>query len=396
MNVLAPFVPTRRNVFRGVVTLLVALLIAEGAARLINPYLLPSLSWYQWIAQAKIEQLHDFADDDACIGTMTIGSSMTGEGIDPEVLKSLGTSPLVYDAAINSASAEIVHDWLSNHVLKEVTPQAVVMGLAPIDLSGRAEEQITATERYFSSRAARTDWLGRLDRFGSRYSVLVRERPQLRDGEEIVDALRRIKAGDKSPSSLDVVRLTVPMTDRGYTPRNTQDVWQPDTPEGRRTGEFTRQNFLNDYRLGPEQIDAVGEIADLLADRGIPFVIAETPFTQYATDALPGKEADREAFERAMTKLADEHNITFIPVDAALEVDQNFTDPIHLNKVGAAKFSEHINAALADAALTPLPCGEAADPDEPTASRASSTSRASSGRSDQVDSASVATSANVG
>ena len=377
MNVLTPFIPSRTTIVRAVATLIVTLLIAEGAARLVSPYLTPPLWWYQWIAQAKIEQIHDVAADGGCIGTLTVGSSMTGEGIDPEVLTSLGTSPLVYDAAINSASAEIVHEWLANHVLAETTPQVVVMGLAPIDLSVRAAEQITATNRYFSSRAVRSDWLGRLDRAVSQHSVLVRDRPAFRDGDELIDAMRRIKAGDTGPTSVDVTRILTPITDLGYTPRRSQTTWQPDTPEGRRTGKYTRENFLNDFRLGTDQIDAIGEIADLLADRGVPFIVAETPFTEYATDSLPGKNADRVAFRDAMTDLAAEHDIAFVPVDPALEIDENFTDPIHLNKVGAARFSEYLNTELAPLDVQSHPCAQAADPDESAAAFVPSAERVS-------------------
>lgn len=303
---------------------------AELAARALSPYLPEPLVWPDETTQAKVAQM----DDRRCADVVVVGSSTARDALVPSVLEDeLGVR--AYNASLDAATPELLGRWFDDEVAPRLDPTTVVVALTSADLNDNSAAGRSAVESYDASVMGRDDVVGRIGRFFTEHSALVRHRSQLRRPEELWKALGRARRGERTPD-LDGAGL-IGADGEGRSRRNL-------TYDGSSVAaSFAAEQLLDDYAVGGPQLESLRALVGRLRADGTAVVIVLLPVTDDFVDLHPHDD-DVARFVEAVHDLG----VPVVDRHAAGYDDALFADTHHLNAAGSDRLSREVAAALDD------------------------------------------------
>lgn len=298
------------------------LLVAELAVRGAAAHLPEPQVWSTPETQYKVEQMAGLGP----VETVFTGSSVVDVGVDPSLL-----DRPAYNGALGAASIGMVADFTLGHVVPQLDPATVVVGLSSRELNPNSPEQ-QATEEAFRDAPAVRRMLGtesvldRLQRTLGDVSHVVRYRSVLRDPGSWLD-------GD--PSWDD--RLT--RRDGLYLGFLDEPYRAPDQLLRR-----LRAGALHDFAIGDGPVATLRDLLTELREDGRQVLLVATPVTQDYVEAHPHGARDHDQFTATIAALARDLDI---PLLSSGVWDTSFmADPLHVNRAGAARLSRAIRQAL--------------------------------------------------
>lgn len=104
---------------------LCALLVGEGALRVLEPYIPPPSPWPTVETQVKSAQLVTLSHE---VDVVLLGSSVTEAAVDPELLGVTGKG-VAYNSALPFSTPLSNEVWLDEVVLEHVSPSIVIIGV---------------------------------------------------------------------------------------------------------------------------------------------------------------------------------------------------------------------------------------------------------------------------
>ncbi|MFP5486892.1 MAG: hypothetical protein ACLGHQ_01110, partial [Acidimicrobiia bacterium] len=268
----------RRRVARWLVGVVVAVALAELVARLVVPATSPEIRWYDAATQLRVEMMHEVERADVVFA----GTSSAWQAFVPDRFSEL-TGRTSFNVGLAGAVPVVSGRWLVDEVTPRLGPDTVVWGFTALDFaSGYGSEQRTAYER-----AVATDdrWLARLDRTLANVSELVRSRRLLRSTSTIVgpqaDERRRLHDEARADTGDGGVRID-------FGPASADDL-------------AVQRSRLADFRIDPDDVDAVREATRSLRADGVRVVFVELPVPTVFRDLLaPRSAADVTATVRSL------------------------------------------------------------------------------------------------
>lgn len=327
----APWPP----VWRLAVAAVVALVVAELGARAAAPRLVEPLRFHSYEAQRKVEQM----DGHEPVDVVFVGNSMSNVGFVPSAFSSaLGGDVTAYNASLSSAIPRLVDVWTRSVVLPRLRPRVLVIGLTSFDLSDEPPGRTAFFDAYVASpggRAALRDESAadRVERALEDRSELLANRVELRDPEQLLDALR----GDEPPPDPVVESIDAD----GYMAfRNTQQF--DERPPG---GPGLN---LTSWSLGVDDPLALHRLITTAQADGVRVVLVQLPVTPEYLARHPHPD-DYARFESAVAAIAADTGADVLDLDGVVGTDHTyFADEVHLNARGSAVLTEAVARGLRD------------------------------------------------
>jgi hypothetical protein len=334
----APSPPRLRGgALRLVTAALLVMALAELGVRAAAPKLREPLLWADWEAQNKVAAMDRLARRGGA-SVVLLGSSMMNAAANAEALgAALGVRRPAFNAALNGADLRTVELWARRIVVPRLRPRIVVIGFNAGEFNANGDIQNELYGKLVESPLGRAaigggSVLDRLESWLVQRSYLIRYRSVLRqpwDAAVGQDPGRRRLAVTPAGTLEIIDRFHA----RPYTPGAARQLANWDRA-------FTR------YAPGGPQRAALERLVRDLVRQGVTVIVVRMPVTGDLARLLPRGTADLEAFGRALAAFVSSHPVRFVDADAALGGDTSlFTDPLHLNAAGAARFT----AILADA-----------------------------------------------
>ena len=316
--------------------LLVALAIAELAARALERRLPPYQHWHDRLLTGKWHQVRALRREPP-VDVVIAGGSQGLMAFDPFVV---APAPLrCYSAAFYRGIPKVVSRWLVDFVLPATRPRVVVWGLSIADLNDNGKLQREIDERFVANFRLRRDAVSRLRTWAVANSALVRRGPLLINPRRV---LREVRAARVPTRAKPLSRLLGPMG-KGLEYADF-DAFQL-TPE---KAAFIHDELVANFYLGGEQVREIGRVADAARARGARLLLVELPTTEEFREMYPHGEADFTEARRVLSSLAAERGFEFVPVTQELPKHW-FADCIHLNGVGMQKWSTMLSDRVASA-----------------------------------------------
>ena len=359
-----------RRSIRVLVVVVTIVLLGELAARALGPHLPPTSLGDAAEMQLKFDRIRDLAHGPPT-NMVIIGNSIADRGIDPAVMTAtrpdLGT---VYNAALVGAPLRGEARWARRFVLGRLRPDVVVLAVSPVDVlaidpiatltghTGDADSgpaQIAAIESKFTETLDRLDpgTFRRIDDRLGDVSALVEHRSSLRHPVDLARAASDLLHGRPARTGL----AQVGAVDGRLVPRD-QAYWRASlTPEG-----YARELDLNvipavlDDR--PRRVIAsvlattdlqtatLNELLQAVGGGGRSVVLAIIP---PASKWLDDHHVDRTTLtlaEATIARQGRDAGATVVDLATLRYPAADYTDPFHLNRVGAARFSADLARAL--------------------------------------------------
>lgn len=301
-------------------SLLAVVLAAEVLLRLATPFLPTPLTWYSGWADRKADiAASTQLDPDLLI----LGDSSAMDGLDPHALSRGTCIDEAFNAAIPAADPVILADWYERLTDTGMAPETVVIGLTSRTVSSQS------ATRYFDSVAVRDDIFATIERTAAKYSAIVRHRSTLRDPVRLLSHYRNLSSG------VDPERWN-DLDENGWAQKTTVDDYR--STLGESTGRLTNSETLN---------KALFELLSSLHDNGTATVVVWMPVTEDWVRTRGGGEESHTQLKDAVRAIAREAGSSF--VDLSSDDDPGlFTDPLHLNLMGAEIASNRLAGHLVD------------------------------------------------
>lgn len=298
--------------------------LAEAAARAIEPHLPAPVLWGDLETQLKVAQMDRVATTGGA-DVVFLGSSIVNAGIDPALFAELSESgTVVYDAALNATSPQLLELWVEEIVLPRLQPDLAIIGLSSRELNDHGISQAEQYDRYVES-IERAFEIGqvtipqRIDQAMSNVSAVVRLRSEIRRPFTIFNELRG------TTSSL------LGLTDQGAGTR-LRHVEYHVSEEFR---DRTANRDLVDYQIGGVELGALGRLIGEIRSTGAEVLLVDMPVMEADYIPMhPNGQADLDAYRAALREFADQNGVQLaIPPDQPWPAD-HFADPLHLNQTG--------------------------------------------------------------
>jgi len=303
--------------------------IAEAAARAIEPRLQPPVLWGDLETQWKVAQMDGLAAGGGA-DVVFLGSSIVNAGIDPALFAELSEpGTVVYDAALNATSPQLLELWATEIVLPRLQPDLVVIGLSSRSLNDHGISQAEQYERYVES-IERAFEIGeatipqRIDRAMSNVSAVVRLRSEIRRPFAVFNDLR------------GTTRSLLALTDQGATTRLRGMEYHVSSAFRAQTVELD----LVDYQIGGVELAALARLVDEIRSIGARVLLVDMPVMEADyTPMHPNGQADPDAYRAALREFADQNDVHLAtPPDLPWPAEQ-FADPLHLNQSGVDRLT---------------------------------------------------------
>lgn len=302
---------------------------AEGAARVVEHRTeTPQVMWYDEATQLKVEQMHRLGS----ASTVVAGTSMAWQGLVPDVLATVpeaAGSSGVYNAGLAGGVPVVMEPWLTGQVVDVLRPQLVVWGLSSLDFSDVYGDAGLAI--YQQAPATRPGILADADRRLSDISALVRQRPALRNpsllvGEERVEAIDRWERAKEilGPDGERLDFADAVNEDRALEVRTRISPYEPDR----------------------EDVAAVVRTVEALRSGGVEVVLVELPVPPRFRALYDAGSQEHTRVTDLLRVLARELDVPLVSVTGTYD-DADFVDFTHLDREGAARFSNEVAGALA-------------------------------------------------
>jgi hypothetical protein len=328
----------------------VVLLLAELGIRLVEDRLPPPTEWYTPEYGIKEEQMAGLGARHDGASVVFIGSSVIDVSVDPSKVASPPEDGRpAYNAGLIGANLEMVDVWSEHVVEPSLRPSVVVIGVSSRDVNrnGAGLEgqtpgfyELPAVRRLLGTESAIQKVETRLDDV----SLLFRYRTVLRRPLEAL-------FGYDSPD-----RNLAMNTDLGQELHLADTAYQG----GPNVETFFRTEPLLQWAGSETQFGAVRNTIDRLHAAGVRVIVLDVPVTDQYVGLHPRGAEDYRGYEAALNVLAAQTGAEL--VDTGTWLPAAFSDPLHLNGVGAELLTVVVDQYLRDGRVV-LPAG--AVPHEP-------------------------------
>jgi hypothetical protein len=341
----------RRRLVLAVAAAVTVVLVAEGGARVLAPYLAEPQRYGDDATAVKVAQMD--ARGDACTDIVLAGNSMGRDAFDPVAFQAAdGRHRSAYNASLDAASPELLEHWVVDEVEPRLAPTTVVLTLASLDVNASGPATRAALEAYEGAEQTRSDLIGRIGSAAGSVSDLVAYRTRLRDPTEVRAAFDRMStrtaAARPSAAGIDNVLGT---DGEGLSRRSLR--------YGGEAGAklFTREQLLKGWSLDQDQVAAAESLVADLRSNGTDVVLVVLPVTDDYIDQHPNGTTDFDAFLQSAHGLAEATGAPLLDLHDAAPTEL-FADTHHLNGDGAAWFSAELATRLDALGLdAPARCG---------------------------------------
>ena len=305
--------------------------VLEVGLRLAAPSLRYPQVWELQEANQKHHQMSDLAEEGGA-GTVFIGSSLVGVGLDPaHYADAADLDRPAYNAALLSSALGQQSTWLEHFVVPMLEPDTVVIGVSARELNAN-DPTLDDADRLFAQAGPVREARDELSLAESaeqalrRTSYLFRYREVLREPLQLFD-------DDPLPRETAVTDLgmTTAVLDRDFAPFDRELL--------------ARFGHIQRFALADHRLDQLATTARTLVADGIAVVLVDMPVTQAAIDVLPRGRADYEQTSTAVQQLAGEVGATYVPTGVwGTDV---FADEWHVNGRGAERLTTLLAGAIA-------------------------------------------------
>jgi len=315
----------------GLLLAFVAVIAAvEGAARLVALRLGDAGGWNDPGLAAQARRMGEVAENQGGAELVVLGSSATGEGIDPE---RLAQASQAYDSAYNAwhagAPARSLDLLARSLILPLLHPEVVVIGLASEQLNDNGSGHFS--HEALESSPARPlvpedgSAAERIVRPMADWSYFVRLRETLRRPSDLVDALR---AGpDNNPYEINARGMSTSnlAQELSLTPRHLEQ----------------NREALADYELGAVELPAFRRLVQRLRSDGIRVLIVNMPVLEDVYLQLhPRGAMDNDRYEAALEALTREAGLAYLDTTVEPWGPEWFADENHVNGMGSARVTD--------------------------------------------------------
>lgn len=332
----------RRWVMAFTVGLLVAVLAAEGATRVVAARLPEPQDWVTPKMGTTVRDMDRIEAAGLTSDTVLVGTSMVGRGFAPTTLRDeLGAGP-VRKVAVEGAQATLIRRWLLEEVIPRLHPRRVVWGVSTLDFNGGRPDPMT--DRYDAARATRRGALGSVDRLLEEASEVARHRATLREPARLAREVRRSRASRRPRPVAELLTQSPPAL----------------RPRRELTGDGVIRFIRGDMLAGFSPGTAVAELeafrSTLLDLRrlGIETAVVVMPVSRTYLRAHPHGRRDYDAWLASVQEAAAGTGATLIDVHRS-RPDADFPDNVHLAPQVAPVFTRAVARELAAAGWRPEP-----------------------------------------
>jgi hypothetical protein len=335
-----------RKVLRLVTVAVVVIVLAEVGVRLLAPYLPEPKLYGDDSTAVKAAQLERVGDTDRCATVVVAGNSMARDDFVPSSMApGLDDGVVVYNAALDAASPDLLARWLPDHVLPSTDPDLVVIGLSSFDLNDEARISRSALDSFSAAPLSRDDPFGDLQQPLVRHVALFRHRRELRDPVTVWSSLDRARRGvrESRPDPAGIAGV-LDADGAGLSRRDLQYTASPGSDT------LLRRELLNDFAIGGRQTSSLRRLLTDLGDSGVDVVLAVLPVTDDYIVAHPDGAADHDRFLGLVDEIAAEADVTRLDLHDWAEVD-DFADTHHLAGAAADRLSADLPSLLTEAGV---------------------------------------------
>lgn len=307
------------------VAFVAVLMLAEAGARVLEPTAgAPAMRWYDANAQVRVEMMTNRESD-----VVFVGTSMAWQAFVPERFDAHASGQLTsFNAGLAGAVPVVTAPWLLDVVVPALEPQVVIWGVSSLDLSSSYGDDPVAA--WNSAPQGRRDALGRLDRWLSRHSALVRIRADVRRPDEFWGAGAEVRAEELS-------RAQIVTGTEGQ--RLSFDV---DKSEQRMAIERSR---LRNFWIDVDDVAAMELAIRDLKGRGVRVVLVELPVAPSYIGLHPQGVQDYDKVGELLSLLAEGLEVEYLDMSTGYAED-DFVDFTHLTDTAAVRLSEACARAL--------------------------------------------------
>ncbi len=317
----------------------------------------------QKLAQYQVQWVQNGAPD-----VLIVGSSRALRGIDPAVLRrSLGTENLkIYNFGINGATAQVVDLVLRQLLTSQQLPKLVIWadGARAFN-SGRADrtyETIALSDRYRQ--------LALMSGNSTNSLSLLQAQSSFKNSYQAIDSEIDLELAKVSPvyhhrdrlktwlqaqvpfvsqivdSSNAIVAELTPTTPEpqidgnGFLPLEVK--FDPATyyQEHSQVSGDNDGDYTNFQLLGSQQ-QALQQVTNLLSTHKIPLVFVNIPVSDIYLDKF--RQEHETVFKNYMQQLMELDRLIFVDMHGLLTTEYDrFSDPSHLNRLGASEVSRYL------------------------------------------------------
>jgi hypothetical protein len=343
--------PALGVLLRALLVVLLALLAAEGLARL--PFIQrhappPSLGNYHYQFEIKWFHLEKYVQEHGGVDVILLGSSLVNSGLDPDAIneswvQASAEEPLrIYNFGVEGLTIE-PNSFVAELLIETYHPQVLIFGTEIRDYA--ANNGVEVAEKFLSD-----PWVqyqqGQFNLKGwlTEHSAATR----------IFLAYRNWMTWEFAEQRNLIVTRTGKLTDAGYdVENNTTDVANqlPDPADPEDAEAF--ETFA-DFQLAPERIEILKNLMALgrepTGESAPPqIILLEMPVSPSFYIYFERGLEEHEDFVNEISGLAEENDVVFLEAipESALP-DKSRSDRVHLNKRGADTFSKIVGGWLAE------------------------------------------------
>ncbi len=323
---------------------LVVLLLVEVGVRLVEDRLPPPTEWYTPEYGIKEKQMAGLGARHDGASIVFLGSSVIDVSVDPsKVASPPDDGRPAYNAGLIGANLEMVDVWSEHVVEPALEPSVVVIGVSSRDVNRNGAGLETQTPGFYKLAAVRR-LLGTESAFEkvetrvSDLSRLFRYRTVLR---RPLEALFGYDSPDRNLALNTDLGQELHLADVAYRGDPTVEA-------------FFRAEPLLAYSASDSQFGAVRSTIDRLHAAGVRVILLDVPVTAQYVSLHPRGAEDYRSYEAALNVLAAQTGAEL--VDTGTWLAPAFSDPLHLNGVGAELLTTLVDRYLRDGRLI-LPTG---------------------------------------
>jgi hypothetical protein len=334
----------RTGLRRVLVIALAVILLAELGVRLVEDRLPPTPDWFTPEYGLKQEQMAGLAARTDGASVVFIGSSVIDVSIDPTKIDAPVTADRpAYNAGLIGANLEMVDVWSGHVVEPALHPDVVVLAVSSRDVNRNGAGLESQTPNFYKLPAVRRllgteSILERVERRVSDVSRLVKHRNELRRPLEAIfgyDSPDR-NLVDNAPLGQELHLLDVPAR---FDPA---------------VDSFFRAEPLLNFVPSETQFGAMRRTIKRLQGAGVRVIVLDVPVTAQYIALHPRGAQDYLQYEVGLNILAAQTGAEL--VDTGTWTQPAFSDPLHLNRLGADELTALVDQYLQDGRVV-LPPG---------------------------------------
>jgi len=293
-------------------------LILEGTVRAISPLLGPPLTKWNTMEDAKILKFEEFRLTNSSPNYVFMGNSTTLIGLNPSVFDKNGSLPSgsSFNAAMNGSEIRQIRDFACGYIIKQIKPKNLVILFSNVTMATdtnhiRLDAESTTVEKY---------------------SYIYRYRNTFRDPMTLNTFFRVIKYRDARQGL--VYRWADNLDEFGYTKYKTTE--SAITTPGWNPSQTKWPNESQLSKIDRKGLKYLEEIRDLTFANGGTLIIGTVPTLSFDAN-----------YRGSIEMIAQQLGVKFVQGNDALGQGKYFQDGVHLNLIGATKFSNFMSRELA-------------------------------------------------